>query len=59
MANAYSLLQESESELTAVSVGELASVSFFQDFAKDTTRSCGRTGQSGGCGQGGKERDLR
>ena len=39
MANAYSLLQESESELNAVSVGELASVTFFQDFAKDTTRS--------------------
>ena len=39
MANAYSLLQESESELNAVSVGELASVSFFQDFAKDTTRT--------------------
>lgn len=39
LANAYSLLQESESELSAISVGELASVSFFQDFAKDTTRS--------------------
>ena len=39
LANAHSLLQESESELTSASVGELASVSFFQDFAKDTTRS--------------------
>lgn len=39
MANAYSLLQESESELNALCVGELASVTFFQDFAKDTTRT--------------------
>ncbi len=39
LANAYSLLQESEGELTAVGLGELASISFFQDFAKDPTHS--------------------
>jgi CheY-like chemotaxis protein/signal transduction histidine kinase len=39
LANAHNLLQESESELSVVSVGEIASVTFFQDFAKDTTRS--------------------
>lgn len=39
LANAHNLLTESESELTAITVGELASISFFQDFAKDTTRS--------------------
>ncbi len=39
LANAYSLLQESESDLKVVSVGELASITFFQDFVKDTTRT--------------------
>jgi CheY-like chemotaxis protein/signal transduction histidine kinase len=39
LANAYSLLQESESELKADYTGQKVSIFFFQDFAKDATRS--------------------
>jgi len=39
LANAHNLLAESESHMTATSSGKLAVVSFFQDFAKDPTRS--------------------
>ena len=39
LANARNLLHESESGLSAECDGPLASITFFQDFAKDTTRS--------------------
>lgn len=39
LGNAHNLLAESESHLSATSSGNLAMVSFFQDFAKDPTRS--------------------
>ena len=39
LTNAYSLLQESESELMTDYTGQQVSIFFFQDFAKDATRS--------------------
>jgi CheY-like chemotaxis protein/signal transduction histidine kinase len=39
LANAYSLIHESESGLTATFSGRKAAVSFFLDFTKDPTRS--------------------
>jgi len=39
LANACNLLHESESRLIGEFSGQLATISFFQDFTKDTTRS--------------------
>lgn len=39
LSNAHSLLRESESGLTATTTNGYAHLSFFQDFAKDSTRS--------------------
>lgn len=39
LSNAHNLLLESEGALTAKSSGRIASLSFFQDFTKDPTRS--------------------
>lgn len=39
LANAHNLLQESESGLSASEQGQVVSISFFQDFAKDPTRT--------------------
>jgi CheY-like chemotaxis protein/signal transduction histidine kinase len=47
LANAHNLLLESEGALTARSSNHMASVSFFQDFTKDTTRSLLESVESG------------
>ncbi len=39
LANAHNLLQESESTLTSYHDNQVVSISFFQDFTKDPTRS--------------------